>query len=77
MSQSIFGNAPLSTAYGAVTGGTIDEESAQKLASTGEQSAHTEINSISRPNFPHANPIITGAAAAMKYATEKALIAKK
>ena len=36
MSQSIFGKAPLSTAYGAVTGGTIDEESAQKMANSGD-----------------------------------------
>jgi hypothetical protein len=31
----MFGNTPLSSAYGAVTGSKIDEESAQKMASTG------------------------------------------
>lgn len=33
--STMFGNTPLSSAYGAVTGSKIDEESAQKLASTG------------------------------------------
>jgi hypothetical protein len=35
--MSLFGSAPLSTAYGAVTGGQIDEESAQKMASSGKK----------------------------------------
>ena len=43
MSKSLFGSAPLSTAYGAVTGGKIDEESAQKLANIGEPLASTGL----------------------------------
>ena len=80
--MSIMGNKPLSSVYGAVTGSEIDEESAQKMAKSGNcpnvsSSNFSNRATINRLMYDRPTHNLLGASAAYEYASKEVLILKK